>query len=559
MAKDETLGINTDPNMRASDRQPLPSLGVLPAQQKVPTAPSTAGDPPVSPGNHQQNIPAELRNPHGNVSSWYLGQTSAQYESGSGGPGTISSGSGDYGGKSYGIYQFSLNMESLQEYVAGSKQYGPEFRGLTPGSGAFDQKWKDIAARDPQGFSTDQHDFIKSQYFDVQNERLKEKGIDLSDRGRAVQDALWSTSVQYRNMTPGIFQRSLNEAYGHTDISKLTDQQIIGAVQDNKLRNTESYFSGSPELWSSLRDRARNEKSDLTALANDEQAVKRGGINVPIDLNRGPEPDVINGNRRTLADGVLTMGEKSDAVKQLQDALNRVGARDDRGGTLTADGDFGDRTRQGLVNYQKANGLEATGIADAQVFAKLGLSFDRPQQSAPMSQDRSNNMDAIGTNAKPLSQDTSGKAEHDLVSRQGHPGNLWYQQALAAVDKLPPNQVKPDQREETAASIALQVMAAPHDRRLGSIQGIQIDANGSPWVSDKTNVSDPVARVQMVNMQANDELSMRQLSQKIAELPEANRALPKELAAVPVLQGQQVSAQPVPAVDEEKRATAFLR
>ena len=559
MAKEETLGASPDPNMKPSDRQPLAPLGVPPAQQTIPTAPPTTGDPPVSPGTSQQNIPAELRNPHGNVSSWYLGQTSAQYESGSGGPGTISSGRGDYGGKSYGIYQFSLNMESLQEYLAGSKQYGPEFRGLTPGSDAFDQKWKDIAARDPQGFSTDQHDFIKSQYFDVQNERLKEKGIDLSDRGRAVQDALWSTSVQYRNMTPGIFQKSLSEAYGHTDISKLTDQQIVGAVQDNKLRNTESYFSGSPEVWPGLRERAPNEKANLMALADDEQALKRGGINVPIDLNRGPEPDVINGNRRTLADGLLTMGEKSDAVKQLQDALNRAGARDDRGGMLTADGDFGDRTRQCLVNYQKANGLDPTGIADAQVFVKLGLSFDRPQQATPISQDRSNNIDPIGRNANPLSQETSGKAEQDLVSRQGHPGNAWYEQALAAVDKLPLIQVKPDQREETAASIALQVMAAPQERRLGSIQGIQIDANGSSWVSDKANVSDPVARVQMVHIQVSDELSMRQLSQKIAELPEANRASPKQLAATPVLQDQQVPTQAVPAVDDEKRAIAFSR
>ncbi len=535
MAKDETLDINT-----------------------VPTVPATEGTP-ASPVNPPQTIPAELRNAHDNVSFWYLGQTSTQYESGGGGPGTISSGAGDLGGKSYGIYQFALNVGGLEEYVRGSERYASEFRGLTLGSAAFDQKWRDIAERDPQGFSTDQHNFIKSQYFDVQNQSLKDRGIDLSERGRAVQDMLWSTSVQYRNLTPGIFERSLRESYGHTDISKLTDQQIITAVQDNKLNNTERYFSGSPELWDSLRNRARNEKGDLTALANDEQSLKRGGINLPIDLNRGPEPDVINGNRRTLADGVLTMGEKSDAVKQLQDALNRAGARDDRGGALTADGDFGDRTRQALVNYQKANGLEPTGIADAQVFAKLGLSFERPQPPTPTPQERANNIDATGTNAKPQSQDIAGKVEQDLVTRQGHPGNPWYQQALAAVDKLPSGQVKPDQREEMAASIALQVMAAPQERRLAGIQGIQIDANGSPWVSDKANISDPTARVQMLNLQANDDLSMRHLSQKIAELPEANRALPKELAAASVLQGQTAPTQTVPAVDEEKRAAVVSR
>jgi hypothetical protein len=553
-----TNAVSTTANLSltdaALDRRQTLSTDTTVAQQ----TPPPAGDTPPVPttGNGQQAIPPELRAPHGNISSWYLGQTSVRYESGGGGPGTISTGQGDYGGKSYGIYQFASNPDvgGLQEYVNGSKAFGAELRGIPLASAEFDRKWREIAQRDPQGFANDQHDFIKAQYFDVQNERLKERGIDLSDRGRAVQDMLWSTSVQYRNLTPGIFEKGLREAHGHTDVSKLTDEQIVTAVQDYKNRNVNSHFSGSPGWWADLRDRTQNEKADLTALARDEQALKRGGINVPIDMNRGPDNDALNGNRRTLADGVLSFGEKSDAVKQLQEALNRAGARDDKGRTLNPDRDFGESTRQAVANYQKANGLEPTGVADAQVFAKLGLSFNLPQQTPTTtpSQERTNNTAPVG-NPTTLSQDATGRVEPTLVTRPGAPGHEWYQQAMTAMDRLPPDQVRHDRREPVAAELAFQAMSAPDDRRLTAIRSIATDGNGSLWLSDKERLGDPAARVLPVIPQANDGLSIRDWSQKIAELPETNRTPPKELTAMV----QPVS--PAPALDEEKKLAAPSR
>lgn len=125
---------------------------------------------------------------------WHLGQTSASYESGAAGAGAISPGKGDHGGVSYGSYQFSSAAGTLQEYLDQSP-YGPQFHGLTPVTPAFDAKWREIARTDPN-FAQDQHNFVGRSHYTAQVGNLQARGIDLSNRGMAVQDALWSTAQQ---------------------------------------------------------------------------------------------------------------------------------------------------------------------------------------------------------------------------------------------------------------------------------------------------------------------------------------------------------------------------
>jgi peptidoglycan hydrolase-like protein with peptidoglycan-binding domain len=55
------------------------------------------------------------------------------------------------------------------------------------------------------------------------------------------------------------------------------------------------------------------------------------------------------------------------AVSALQDALNKNGAK------LKVDGQMGGKTKAALRNYQKANGLKVTGMADENTKKKLGL------------------------------------------------------------------------------------------------------------------------------------------------------------------------------------------
>lgn len=200
---------------------------------------------------------------------WSIGQTSQRYESGRGGAGTISGGVGDLGGVSYGIYQFSSRTGGVQEFLAGTI-YGKAFEGLTPGTDAFNAKWKELA-KDPT-FGQAQHDFIKGKYYDVQMRRLNQAGFDFSTRGPAVQDVIWSTAVQMRGLTLGVVQGAL----AGKEWQKWTDAQIVAAIQDYKYQNTSKLFSRSPTLWDSLQKRALSEKEALVQLALAQPGYPQG-------------------------------------------------------------------------------------------------------------------------------------------------------------------------------------------------------------------------------------------------------------------------------------------
>ncbi len=513
---------NNLPATGVADRQTLTQLGVIGGQQQTPTQPAPTQPAPTQPAPTQpaptqpaptqptpvqptaQNLPADAQRAKTNIESWHLGQTSAQFETGNRGPGFISTGKGDLGGKSYGLYQLSSTQGSLAEYVGQSDKYGAEFKGLTPASAAFDAKWKEVAARDPQGFSTDQHTFIKKEFFDVQNEALKGRGVDLSDRGRAVQDMLWSTSVQFRNLTPNVVANGLKDKFGEGyQLSKLSDEQIVGAVQDYKLKKNDSLFSGSPDLWPGLRDRAKNEKTELTELARDEQTLKKAGVSVPIDLEKGPAPNATGGRAKDpMADGVLKKGEEGPAVERLQDALNKAGIRDADGRPLPTTGYFGDKTEAAVIKYQQQKGLEDDGKAGKDTLTALGLlapeqtrpvtgdkspapvngqtqppaNSETPPSANPQAQPPANGQTPPATNGQtppPVNSDKPSAPAADsqpqpptqtdkpLISNPNHPDNKLYQQAVSNLEQLGPSAgfASRQDLEKAAAAVAVDAKA----------------------------------------------------------------------------------------------------
>lgn len=122
-----------------------------------------------------------------------LGHISKHFESGRSGPGTISSGRGDPGGKSYGCHQLASKTGTLQAYIKRSI-FAPEFAGLKPASSAFDKKWKEIAKKHPNRFAEDQLKFIKKTHFD--GLRGYANGLNIPDT-RAINEALFSIGVQH--------------------------------------------------------------------------------------------------------------------------------------------------------------------------------------------------------------------------------------------------------------------------------------------------------------------------------------------------------------------------
>ncbi|MCY1701150.1 hypothetical protein OVA10_24420 [Lelliottia sp. SL45] len=192
--------------------------------------------------------------------TWPLGKTSERYESGGRGPGVISSGKGDHGGVSYGMYQLSSKMGTVNKYIAVSK-YQDLFEGKVPATPEFNKVWKKIAVDHKEEFAQDQHFFIEKTHYQVQIDLLASKGLNFSHSRAAINDMIWSTSVQY-GPTTGLISRALKGK----DFETLTDADVITIVQDYKINHVEDLFPSSPTWWNDLKTRALTEKKDLLKL-----------------------------------------------------------------------------------------------------------------------------------------------------------------------------------------------------------------------------------------------------------------------------------------------------
>jgi hypothetical protein len=336
---------------------------------------------------------------------WHLGQTSAGYESGAAGAGAISTGKGDHGGVSYGSYQFSSAAGTLQEYLDQSS-YGAQFHGLTPITPAFDAKWRELARTDP-GFGQDQHDFVGRSHYTAQAANLQARGIDLSDRGMAVQDALWSTAVQCRELTPNIFDKGLKAKFGdHYDLATLSDKNIVDAVQDYKIAHVKTLFSHSPELHESLKDRFGDEKASLERLADSDATLRANGV--VVEHHGAAAPIAAPGHHAAHGhhpahDGTLRLNDRSTAVGELQTQLAAQGYPGADGRPLHPDQHFGPNTQAALEAFQRDHHLQADGVAGPRTLNALNAAQAQPASA---------------------------------LDHQAHPGNAMYTQALGLVQGL---------------------------------------------------------------------------------------------------------------------------
>src|SRR3954468_17267270 len=95
-----------------------------------------------------------------------LGKLSEKYESGTRGPGTVSTGKGDPGGVSYGTSQLASKVGRADAFV---KRYYPDrFKDLKGGTDEFTAKWKELAAKDPKALHANEHAYIKETHYDPQ-------------------------------------------------------------------------------------------------------------------------------------------------------------------------------------------------------------------------------------------------------------------------------------------------------------------------------------------------------------------------------------------------------
>lgn len=200
-----------------------------------------------------------------------LGSLSAKYETGGRGPGTVSTGSGDPGGVSYGSYQMATKMGTVTRFVrqAGFR-WASNFQNLTAGTAAFTSMWKKIAAEETDAFQEAQHAYIKKTHYDLLVVKiLTDDDLDINSCSRAVQDAVWSTAVQHGGATPIVHRACGNVNCERTD--PRYDELLLRAIYAERGRKKPdgnlAYFSkSSPNVQAGVSNRFKNELQDALAM-----------------------------------------------------------------------------------------------------------------------------------------------------------------------------------------------------------------------------------------------------------------------------------------------------
>jgi murein DD-endopeptidase MepM/ murein hydrolase activator NlpD len=200
-----------------------------------------------------------------------LGSLSSKYETGSRGPGTVSTGKGDRGGVSYGSYQMASKLGVATRFV---KQDGfpwsADFRNLAAGTPEFTACWKRIAKNEPDAFQKAQHEFIKKTHYDpLVAKIMSDDGLDVNSRCHALQDVVWSTAVQHGGATPIVHRAIAKCKVARTDPG--FDEQLIRAIYaergKTKPDGTLAYFSkNSPDVQRGVANRFKNELKDALAM-----------------------------------------------------------------------------------------------------------------------------------------------------------------------------------------------------------------------------------------------------------------------------------------------------
>lgn len=200
-----------------------------------------------------------------------LGDLSKKYES-NGDPAAISTGIGDLGGKSYGMYQMSSNLGVVEGFLkwAHNRGYGFAFEleRYVAGSKDFDRRWKFYERKFPASFKEAQHQFVKERYYDIAAKLLNEAMYDLDNHTEVMQDVVWSRAVQYGPYQIVEMFTEACKSLGYPNLSYVDDRafdyNMIEAVYQNVCK-TEEWTNGSPALREGLYARFDAECAEALA------------------------------------------------------------------------------------------------------------------------------------------------------------------------------------------------------------------------------------------------------------------------------------------------------
>ncbi len=194
--------------------------------------------------------------------TYAIGEIAVKYEVGSKGPGFISNGSKwDPGGTSYGSYQLALTPGTLRGFLHNGSEYADELSKYTPDTRAFNDKWRELAARDPDGFKQAQFDYIMKISFLPAREYADKLGWP---DNLAINTALFSISNQH-----GGYKKIMNNTNIYANKNDMKD--LINKFYDARAKYIKNLTN--PKLVkiraNLIKNRTIDERADVLKLVEE--------------------------------------------------------------------------------------------------------------------------------------------------------------------------------------------------------------------------------------------------------------------------------------------------
>lgn len=200
----------------------------------------------------------------------YIGKYVKKYESGDKGSKMISSGSGDYGGVSFGTYQFPSNNDADNLKSFWSKFYADKFPGVEPGNNqAFKDAWLKAVDMDPHEFFKNEYSIEYGHYLNNLNSLVAQNpAFNPNTFSRGTQEAFWSSSVQYGG------GKLLKNPFSQPELNmSMNKDSALDLIYKYKIDHVDSNFkSSSSAVRNGIRKRYQNELGYLKSINNNPLA-----------------------------------------------------------------------------------------------------------------------------------------------------------------------------------------------------------------------------------------------------------------------------------------------
>ena len=257
--------------------------------------------------------------------------------------GYISSGKGDYGGVSYGIYQFSTVTGSAKGFVKWTKDNYPDVYKYfqdegttTPNTKAFNRAWTKCYKEMGMKFEKAQYDYAYKELINPAYNNVKKKyGVDLRT-SRAREEYLISTAIQFG-------PKGICDLMDHVDVNNnMDDDELLSTLCNEKYRSVGRYkFNGcSSEVRVYARQRFIREKAELKKIAKEESGPLLDEINSDGTSDETTETKV----ESTSTTKTSTKDAKNKVVKEAiskytnKNISYKMGAKDPSSGQLDCSG-----------------------------------------------------------------------------------------------------------------------------------------------------------------------------------------------------------------------------